>query len=391
MHRIFLFESGTTGWGGSFKSCYLIANALRKREAFVAVGYLNSSNYWRKLEVDNFLIKEFSHKLYSKKIKNSFCNRLLRRLDKHTKILLSLFNNKIHNKFISEVVEFIKENNINLIHSNTNYIRDIEIFKLAKRMGLPIACHLRMEPCQKLTFFEKKIARYEKACFIAVSKAIRRKWIVAGLPKEKIKLIYNAQPQLNSIQMKNLVDYSDNFPVKILFVGRLSKIKGVDVLINALAGINKSSWRLSIVGDGDEKNELMKLAKNRGLKENIAFCGFQKTVEDFYINHNIVVVASRKESFGRVVIEAMQFGIPVVASNIDGPAEIIENGKDGILFDVDDINGLKKALEMLISNSDKRKEIGLAGKETQKQFSEEVFMNRLSDVYQWLLSEKSIK
>jgi hypothetical protein len=46
---------------------------------------------------------------------------------------------------------------------------------------------------------------------------------------------------------------------------------------------------------------------------------------------------------------------------------------------------------MLISNSDKRKEIGLAGKETQKQFSEEVFMNRLSDVYRRLLSEKSIK
>jgi glycosyltransferase involved in cell wall biosynthesis len=362
-----------------------MAASLKKCGYFVAVGYLNDSEYWKELSELDIPARKFYHRLYGNEIKNYFFNRLLRRIDKQAKIWLPfvpfLFDNLAHQKLITDVRGFTLNQKIDLIHTNTNFIRDVEIFKIAKRLKLPVICHLRMEPYRQLTFAENKIAKYEKARFIAISKAIMNKWIDAGLPKDKIQLIYNAQLPLDFEISHDREDSSEDIPVKLLFVGRLSAIKGVDILIKSLADIDKKIWKLSIVGDGLERIPLEKLVKDRGLLQNVVFCGYQKEVKNFYAENDIVIVPSLKEPFGRVVIEAMQFAIPVIASDTDGPSEIIENGKDGFLFKTGDVEALKEAIDFLIKNPQKRIQIGENGREKQKLFSEEVFMEKLLKVY----------
>jgi glycosyltransferase involved in cell wall biosynthesis len=309
----------------------------------------------------------------------------LRKIDKQAKKWLPsipfLFDNLVHQKLIDDVGEFIVNQKIDLVHTNTNFIRDIEIFKLAKKLKLPVICHLRMEPYRQLTFTENKIAKYEKARFIAISKAIMNKWIDAGLPKDKIQLIYNAQLPLDiEIKQDRRHNLGDT-PIKLLFVGRLSRVKGVDILIKSLSGIDKKIWKLSIVGDGFERISLEKLVKEKDLLQNVTFCGYQKEVKNFYVEHDILIVPSLKEPFGRVVIEAMQFAIPVIASNVDGPSEIIKDGEDGILFESGNVEALRGAIDFLIKNPQKRIRIGENGKEKQKIFSEEVFMEKLLKVY----------
>ena len=141
-----------------------------------------------------------------------------------------------------------------------------------------------------------------------------------------------------------------------------------------MSGIDKKIWKLSIVGDGFERVSLEKLVKEKDLLQNVTFCGYQKEVKNFYVEHDILIVPSLKEPFGRVVIEAMQFAIPVIASNVDGPSEIIKDGEDGILFESGNVEALREAIDFLIKNPQKRIRIGGNGREKQKIFSEEVFM-----------------
>lgn len=387
MARIFIFESGTTGWGGSFKSCFLIATALRKIGHCIVVSYLNESDYRYKLNAQDISVKRFYHRFYSQEIRNDFFNRVLRIIDKSVKkkfaFLSSFFDSVVHYKFIINVRRFIIENGIDLVHTNTNFIRDLEVFRIARKMNFPVVCHLRTDPSRQLTFSEKKMAEYKNVIFIAVSKSIMNKWIGVGLPKDKIKLIYNAQPPLLNLskEIKNFDYELKKNTVHFLFVGRLSKIKGVDILVNALSGIDKKYWRLSILGDGPKEEFLKKLVDDNNLSQNIIFYGYQEEVKNFYASHDVLIVPSSRESFGRVIIEAMQFAIPVIASNIDGPSEIIKDGEDGILFESGNVEALRNSIDFLIKNPQKRIQIGKNGREKQKLFSEEVFMEKLLKVY----------
>ncbi|MFH0969693.1 MAG: glycosyltransferase family 4 protein [Patescibacteria group bacterium] len=392
MPKIFLFESGSTGWSGSFKSCFYIASALKAKGYSVAVGYINKSDYWSKLRGQNIPVVRFVNKLYSQEIKGQFFFKILRNIDGQMKKWLSFLpfpiDGLINFQFVSDIRKFLQEQKIDLVHTNTSFFRDVEILKIASKLYLPIICHLRGYPYRQLTLMEKNLVKYEKVCFIAISKSIQNKWIKAGLPKEKIELIYNAQPKLTEQigeKERTVENNLECIPVRLLFVGRLSKVKGVDILIKALKNIDKKLWTLSIVGNGTEKIIFKKLAKDCEILDNITFYGYQEKVNDFYRDHDIVIVPSLKEPFGRVVIEAMQFAVPVIASDIDGPAEIIENSKDGILFEMGNSKALKEAINYLIENPEKRIELGLSGREKQKLFSEEIFMEKLLKVYNKLL------
>ena len=173
-----------------------------------------------------------------------------------------------------------------------------------------------------------------------------------------------------------------NSRIKLLFIGRLRKNKGLHLLIEALSEIKKNNWSLSVVGEGSEKENLEKLAAEMGIIKRVTFYGFRKDVDSFYRSHDILIVPSLNEPFGRVVIEGMQTGIAIIASDSGGIPEIIDNGKNGILFGYNDIGQLRCAIEDLLDNRDKRIRIGLMGKEDIKtRFSEEDFSRKLMAAY----------
>jgi glycosyltransferase involved in cell wall biosynthesis len=151
--------------------------------------------------------------------------------------------------------------------------------------------------------------------------------------------------------------------VNLVCIGRFQKIKGQDILIDALEKLSKRygeiNFNLSIVGDVNGHNQedidykkllqdKVKNTDNTNLK--IKFEGFQTDVRSYIENTDIVVIPSRYESFSMVAIEALSCGKPVIAPNIGGPKDIINSDKIGLLFEAGIIESLKNTIYKAIQS-----------------------------------------
>ena len=131
----------------------------------------------------------------------------------------------------------------------------------------------------------------------------------------------------------------------ILYVGHLSGLKGIDILIRAVSKIRSElpNIKLHLVGNGNVPY-FEALAKREGIEKCVIFHNWvkQSTIPRYYKSADICVFPSRHEGFGIVILEAMASGIPVIASDIPSFREIISNGIDGRLFKSQDVDALSK-------------------------------------------------
>ena len=151
---------------------------------------------------------------------------------------------------------------------------------------------------------------------------------------------------------KKLTQYKYN----ILFVGNLIFAKGVDILLEAFALIEKeySDIGLIYVGDGEEKSRLINRSIELGIDKKVMLVGRveYKSIPSIMYYSDILVLPSREEGVGRVILEAMAMRLPVIASNVGGIPLVIDNHKDGILFEPGDVYELKNHVLFLINNKD---------------------------------------
>jgi glycosyltransferase involved in cell wall biosynthesis len=136
-----------------------------------------------------------------------------------------------------------------------------------------------------------------------------------------------------------------------LFVGELRALKGVDVLLRALANLNVQRavpLRAVIVGDGPERDEFKKLAQDLNLSAVVTFPGALPAAQAFPLGR-VIVVPSRKESFPYIVLEAAAAGIPVVATDVGGIPEMVV-GTDTALVPPDDVGALAMAMAQTVND-----------------------------------------
>jgi glycosyltransferase involved in cell wall biosynthesis len=135
-------------------------------------------------------------------------------------------------------------------------------------------------------------------------------------------------------------------------LGRLHVNKGLDVAIKAMVRLRHEGIRvkLMIAGDGPQKRELMQLTQSLELESLIEFCGWVQPAADFLGTLDLFVMPSRVEPFGLVVTEAMAAGVPVVATAIDGPNEILRGGELGGLSAVEDPLALAEAIKAALGH-----------------------------------------
>lgn len=131
----------------------------------------------------------------------------------------------------------------------------------------------------------------------------------------------------------------------------LTKNKGMEILIEAFSKLKNSNSRLLIGGDGLEKDNLIKLVNEKRLSHRVTFLGALNREEALKTmkKADSFVLASRSETFGVVCIEALSQGIPVIVTKCGGPEDII-NDDNGILVEVDDVQGLTKAMGNIQDN-----------------------------------------
>lgn len=226
----------------------------------------------------------------------------------------------------------------------------------------------------------KKIAISFVDEFIAISEAVKDDFMAGtSMNGQNIKVVPNGIPLEKFRRKEQPSDSSE-----IICVARLvTEKKGQDILVKALAILKNDSIVCSckLVGDGESGEYLEALAKKYSLVDNIHFLGNRSDVPELLANAGIFVLPSRYEGFGIAIIEAMAAGIPVIASNIDGPKEIITHGINGLLFESENEVDLAAKIKMLISNDSLRDRLGSSALLSAQEHSIEKMYTKYLTVY----------
>jgi len=187
---------------------------------------------------------------------------------------------------------------------------------------------------------------------IAVSRAERNFLLKKGLRKEKIKVIWHGieKKKLNKKKVEELKAHYGigNRKVVLGAVGRLSKEKGIPLLLKAVSSLSCQNILLMFLGGGDKKVYFQGLAKKLHLEEKTVFTGFVPDVENYLKLFDIFISSSLKESFGLSILEAMSMGKPILAADIAPLREIV--GEGGLFFKKGSILDLRDKLSYLIED-----------------------------------------
>jgi glycogen(starch) synthase len=151
----------------------------------------------------------------------------------------------------------------------------------------------------------------------------------------------------------------------VLAVGRMVGIKGFDLLLEAFARVGRDDVALVLAGDGPVRDALRERAEELGIADRVVLPGRVERAEvgAAMRGATVVVVPSRFESFGIVVLEAWRAGVPIVATTRGGPPEFVTDGVDGLLVDPVDTGALAHALGRLLGDDDLARRLGTAGRD----------------------------
>lgn len=174
---------------------------------------------------------------------------------------------------------------------------------------------------------------------------------------EKTKKIIETYGEgCNVTVVKNPVDFNrckikkeNNWKKKtLLFVGRLSQEKRIDIILHALEH-TRERWQLILIGDGDERNRLLEIVKSLHLEKQVQFLGWKTNPWEYAKGISALVLASEYESFSLVTFESLASGIPVISTPVDGVTEVIKPGINGFFFPAGDSRGLADILDAVSS------------------------------------------
>lgn len=206
--------------------------------------------------------------------------------------------------------------------------------------------------------FVKGYDRFDK--IICVSQNLRDSF------NEKTNLNFKTETIYNPINISGIIDRSqeecdavksdDSF--LIVTIGRLEKVKGYDKLLDAFCHLNKShpNTKLWILGEGSERKNFEKFILENGLTDSVKLLGFKSNPYNYLKQADLFISTSEIEGFSLAVAEAIVLGLPIISTSTDGPKEILENGKYGMLINGDPLS-IANAIESVITNRETLEEL----------------------------------
>ncbi|MGQ0793010.1 MAG: glycosyltransferase [Deltaproteobacteria bacterium] len=209
---------------------------------------------------------------------------------------------------------------------------------------------------------------------------------ILGMKPEAFRVVYNGV---------NLAAFSGAFPVKsddaplvVGSVGTLRPVKGYEYLIAAAAIVRREFPRVKfvIVGDGPLRGSLEGTARRLGLVGNIEFLGFRSDIAQLLQTFDIFALSSLTEGVSISILEAMAASKPVIATDVGGNPEVVENGKTGILTPSQNPEKMAEAIALLLKNRQMRTEFAAAARErVERLFSLDAMINGYDEIYSGIL------
>lgn len=286
-----------------------------------------------------------------------------------------------------------------LVHFNNTVIADTPGIHAARTCGIPAVAHVRN--FGEVTYLSVVISRSIRT-FICISTAVHDYLVSRGVDEKHCIVIPNAvdlerfsHAETMPAPIREEFGWSETDKV-IAMVGRIVSWKGQRYFIRAIAEARKSDASIHglIVGDDFETGErddyifnLKSLIEELDLGDAIRFAGHRSDIPNVMKAADVVVCASSKpEPFGRVIIESMAVGKPVIATDAGGATDIIDNGVNGLLVPIRNSDAMAEAMVRLIRDNDFSNTIRSAGLQSvADRYTVAKHAERVSDIYRNVL------
>ncbi len=296
---------------------------------------------------------------------------------------------------LNHLISSLAAAEIHLIHSNTIWINPYAR-KIGQKLTIPVICHLR-DLIRKDQV--KKYGLNKIDMIIPISNAVRKPLEEAGIESARIRRIYNGVDVSMFSHGKDTL--REDFSIRGYLIGIVGQLnprshwKGQRDFLQAAARIvqHRSDVYFAVVG-GDSSpasapehksyiRELKELAEDLGILDRVIFTGFRTDMPDVMASLDILVSASWAEPFGRVLIEAMAAGKPVVATAAGGAPEVVQDGITGVLVPPRDSQAIANAVLYILQDSQVRQKMGHAGqRRAQEYFSLDQNIKETQAVYE---------
>jgi glycosyltransferase involved in cell wall biosynthesis len=268
-----------------------------------------------------------------------------------------------------------------IIHSHGIFPDAYVAIKIGEKFSIPVVCHFHDSYFNRIN---EKYSRYVKEIIEKASKII----VVSEFQKQTV---LNEYPNANNItKIYNGIDGSrfNNLSSgvqksRFIFIGNLIDVKGLDILIKAICELPEIKLELDVYGQGQNNNLYKKMIEECNLSDKIRFKG---TIENEQLpnvlqNYTGLILPSRYETFGIVLIEAMASGLFIIASDVGAIPEIVTCEEYGLLFKSGSAESLKSAIIKSLSINWDRQNISEYG----KSFDISITSNKINKLYENLL------
>lgn len=290
-------------------------------------------------------------------------------------------------KNAKKLARYVDDCKIDLIH--LHWTKDLPLCVLAKKLSkrqpkLVQTRHMNMTRF-KSDFYHRYLYK-SLDLMIAVTQQVKEQ-ITQFIPQEirpTVEVSYIGSPtyqpldQTSQEALKEKYQLTDSYVITL--AGRIEPAKGQELLIDALQLLQNPNIKVMFIGnpmDDAYLEQFKKQIADKELSSQVVFTGFVNNVQDLMAISDCVVLATNKETFGMVLVEAMHTGTAVLASNSGGPLEIIDHDQDGLLFESQNADDLSKKLATYIEAQDLRQKLAESGRlkalskfESQQQFKE---------------------
>ncbi|MDZ4806099.1 MAG: glycosyltransferase family 4 protein [Candidatus Eisenbacteria bacterium] len=343
--RVLFIEEGH-GVGGSTICLYYMMRGLKSR-GVTGVAWFPSPNAWsdrfRGLGIEVIHGSEAPPGQESR-LNGHSTSRSLRESAFYRRLSFYKSHWRDHARHVREWTNRIEAIRPDVVYGNNALPLNLAALTAGSDLGLGVVCALR--GLQPLRAPHRAFGR-RLQFGAAVSEMVRRYYLGAGFDPDQILRVYDGI---------DLVDYPFQEPAalvpkeggRLLFLGRLTAWKGAEVLLQAIARLSarRPAIQAVVAGDGPARAEWERMGGDLGIAERIRFVGFQPDIMPLLRQADLLVHASTApEPFGRVLIEGMAAGVPVVASDHGAAPEIIEHGRSGWLAPPGDAGALAAVID----------------------------------------------
>lgn len=263
---------------------------------------------------------------------------------------LNIYSSGGKNKIIQLIklffgaIKILRQEKFDLISVQDQYYLAFVAYLLSKKfkIGLEIQIH----------GFEKYYGMRKFIANIVISRANSLRVVSERLKKELINDFQVNEDRITVVpiytEVKSLKFEGRSNSGKFVFltIGRLVKVKNIELQIKAMKNIIEkyNNIELRIVGNGPEKNNLEKSVKELSLENYVKFFGYQGNLEKFYQNCDVFLLTSNYEGWGLVIIEALQYKLPIIMTDVGCANEIITNNENAMIIPVNDLKSLENAM-----------------------------------------------